>query len=80
MMHETGNPLEALNNLLYLGLETADEPKAVRRYLRLAQEQAATLNEITSSILGFAKSSRRLKATRLVALVKARAQNPQESD
>jgi signal transduction histidine kinase len=70
MMHEIRNPLDALSNLLYLGLED-DEPKAVRRYIRLAQEQAATLNEITRSILGFARSSRPLKSTCLVALVEA---------
>ena len=70
MMHEIRNPLEALNNLLYLGLEV-DEPEAFRGYIRLAQEQAATLNEITRSILGFARSSRPLKSTCLVALVEA---------
>jgi hypothetical protein len=51
-MHEIRNSLQALNNLLYLGLKTADEPELVRQHIRLAQEQAATLNEITSSTLG----------------------------
>lgn len=45
MMHEIRNPLEALNNLIYLGLEKADEPETVRQYLRLAQEQTAALGE-----------------------------------
>jgi signal transduction histidine kinase len=71
MMHEIRNPLEALNNLLYLGLETADEPEAVRRYIRLAQEQAVTLSEITSSILGYARPSPSKRSTCLVALVEA---------
>jgi signal transduction histidine kinase len=74
MMHEIRNPLEALNNLLFLGLEAADEPEAVRRYIRLAQEQAATLNELSSSVLGFARSSRFPKSTCLVTLVKAALQ------
>jgi signal transduction histidine kinase len=70
-MHEIRNPLEALSNLLYLALEKADEPEAVRSYLRLAQEQAAALNGIAGDILGFAKSSRLPKSTSLVALAEA---------
>jgi signal transduction histidine kinase len=71
MMHEIRNPLEALNNLIYLGLEKADEPETVRQYLRLAQEQTTALSEISSYVLGFAKSSRLPKSTCLVALVEA---------
>ena len=37
MMHEVRNSLEALNNLLYLSLESTGGPEEVRRYLRLAQ-------------------------------------------
>jgi signal transduction histidine kinase len=71
MVHDIRNPLEALNNLLYLGLETADQPGEVRGYIRLAQEQAATLSEITSSLLGFTRPSRSKRSTCLVALVEA---------
>jgi signal transduction histidine kinase len=71
MMHEIRNPLEALNNLIYLCLEKADEPETVRQYLRLAQEQTAALGETSSYILGFARSSRLPKSTCLVALVEA---------
>ena len=70
-MHEIRNPLEALSNLLYLTLEKADEPEAVRSYVRLAQEQAAALNGIASDILGFARSSRVPKSTCLVAVAEA---------
>jgi signal transduction histidine kinase len=71
MMHEVRNSLDALNNFLYLGLETPGGLEEVRRYIHLAQEQAATLNEITSSSLGFAKSSRSPKPTCLVSLAEA---------
>jgi signal transduction histidine kinase len=71
MVHEIRNPLEALSHLIYLGLEKADEPETVRQYLRLAQEQTAALGEISSNILGFARSSRLPKSTCLVALVEA---------
>jgi signal transduction histidine kinase len=70
-MHEIRNPLEALSNLLYLTLEKAEEPEAVRSYVRLAQEQAAALNGIASDILGFARSSRVPKSTSLVAVAEA---------
>jgi signal transduction histidine kinase len=70
-MHEIRNPLEALSNLLYLTLEKADEPEAVRSYVRLAQEQAAVLSGIASDILGFARSSRVPKSTSLVAVAEA---------
>ena len=71
MMHEVRNSLEALNNLLYLSLETTGGPEEVRRYIRLAQEQTSTLNDIVSSPLKFARSSRSAKPTCLVALVEA---------
>jgi signal transduction histidine kinase len=71
LMHEIGNPLEALNNLIYLGLEKAANPEAVRTYLRLAQEQIATLNEISANVLGFTRSSRLPRSTCLVAVAEA---------
>jgi signal transduction histidine kinase len=71
MMHEIRNPLDALNNLLYLGLEAVHEPAPAGRYIRLAQEQADTIGEITSTILGFARPSPSKRSTCLVALVEA---------
>jgi signal transduction histidine kinase len=71
MIHEIRNPLEALSALLYLGVENVDDPREVLRYLRLAQEQASTLNEITSSTLGYARSSRVAGSFCLVSLVEA---------
>lgn len=71
MVHEVRNPLEALSALLYLGVENADDPQEVLRYLRLAQEQASTLNVIVSSTLGYARSSRAALPACLVSLVEA---------
>jgi nitrogen-specific signal transduction histidine kinase len=42
LMHEIRNPLDALDNLLYLSFQKAGEPETVRSYLRLAREQTAT--------------------------------------
>jgi signal transduction histidine kinase len=71
MVHEIRNPLEALSNLIYLTLERADEPEVVRCHMHLAREQTATLNEISSNELGFARSSRLPKPICLVALAEA---------
>jgi signal transduction histidine kinase len=71
MVHEIRNPLEALSNLIYLTLERADEPEVVRSYMHLAREQTATLNEISSNVLGFVRSSRLPKPICLVAVAEA---------
>jgi signal transduction histidine kinase len=71
MMHEVRNSLEALNNLLYLGLKTTGGLEEVRGYISLAQEQAAALNEIASSSLRFARSPRSPRSTCLVGLTEA---------
>jgi signal transduction histidine kinase len=55
MVHEIRNPLGALSNLIYLTIERADEPEVVRSYMHLAREQTATLNEISTNLLGFAR-------------------------
>ena len=70
-MHEIRNPLEALNALLYMGVKHADDPREVLRCLRLAQEQASTLNEIVTSTLGYAKARRTPASVCLVSLVEA---------
>jgi signal transduction histidine kinase len=71
LMHEIRNPLDALNNLIYLSLEKAGEPETVRNYLRLAREQTATLSQMSANVLGFARSSLLPKSTCLVALAEA---------
>jgi signal transduction histidine kinase len=57
VMHEIRGPLEALSHLAYLALGEADDPAQVRDYIRRAQEQIATLTQIASQTLGFARTS-----------------------
>jgi signal transduction histidine kinase len=71
VMHEIRNPLEALNNLVYLALNPANDLATVREYLRLAQEQAVTLNGIAHQVLGFARSSGSPKPAKLATVAEA---------
>lgn len=69
MIHEIRNPLEALDNLVYLMLLSADNADRVRDYCKLAEEQMQTVNQIASQTLGFARplGSRRMVNLRGVA-------------
>jgi signal transduction histidine kinase len=71
LMHEIRNPLDALDNLLYLSFQKADEPETVRSYLRLARERTATLSQISANVLDFARCSILPKPTCLVAVAEA---------
>lgn len=71
VMHEIKNPLEALGHLTYLALEEADEPEKVRKYMRLAEEQMAALNQIVRQTLGFARSTQRTQSSNLADLAEA---------
>jgi len=71
LMHEIRNPLEALGYLTYLAFEEADNPEEVRRYMRLAEEQATHLSRMTNESLGFAKSLSSPRPIDLVALAEA---------
>lgn len=71
LMHEIRNPLEAVGNLTYLAQEEAENPEAVRAYLRHAEEQLATLNSIASRTLGFARASDSPQQVRLATLADA---------
>ena len=57
VIHEIRNPLEALGHLTYLAMEEPHETEKVIRYMRMAEEQLATLNRIVSQTLGFARTS-----------------------
>lgn len=71
VIHEIQNPLQALQQLTYLAFEQARNPTEVQKYMRLADEQLATLGQITSQTLGFARSSHSPKATDLAVLAEA---------
>ena len=55
VMLEVINPLEAINNLLYL-LELPAQPETARLYVELAQAEVLKLNEITQRTLLFCKT------------------------
>ena len=71
VVHEIRNPLEALGYLNHLALEDADDPQQVRKYLRLAQEQVATLARIATQTLTFARASSAPQSIDLVELAEA---------
>jgi len=71
LMHEIKNPLEALGHLTYLTLNESGDTEKVQKYMHLAEEQMATLTQITSQTLGFARSSQTPRPIDLVALAEA---------
>jgi signal transduction histidine kinase len=68
---EIRNPLDALDNLIYLRLKQAGEPEKVRQYLRLAREQTAILSQISATVLDFARCPLLPKPTCLVGVAEA---------
>lgn len=54
--HEINNPLEAVTNLLYLALQTADLDE-VRGYLRIAEREVRRVSMISSQTLRFYRQS-----------------------
>ena len=71
VMHEIRGPLEALGHLAYLALEEAENPARVRDYVRRAEEQIATLSQIASQTLGFARTSHAPHPSDLVNVAEA---------
>ncbi|MGF7179036.1 sensor histidine kinase [Tunturiibacter psychrotolerans] len=71
LMHEVKNPLEALGHLTYLTLKEPGISENVRKYMELAVEQMATVNQIVGQTLGFARSSLNPTPMNLVALAEA---------
>jgi signal transduction histidine kinase len=71
LMHEIRNPLEALSHLIYLAFADADDPAKVCNHLRQAEEQIATLSQITSRTLGFARASQSPHPIDLVGVAEA---------
>ena len=71
VMHEIRNPLEALGHLTYLACEEAHDSGKVRQYMTLAEEQLATLHQISGQTLGFARTSAKPRACELCKLAEA---------
>jgi two-component system, NtrC family, sensor kinase len=55
--HEINNPLAAVMNTLFLARTSADDPKAVREYLKIADEELRRVAHITRQTLGFYRES-----------------------
>ncbi|HMD21865.1 MAG TPA: ATP-binding protein [Alloacidobacterium sp.] len=71
VMHEIRSPMEALGNLIYLTEKNADNPPEVRKYMELADEQMASVNQIANQTLAFARSSQSPHAIDLVGIAEA---------
>jgi signal transduction histidine kinase len=71
VMHEIRNPLEALGHLVYLTAEGSKDTEKVQTYMGMAEEQLATINQIVSQTLAFARTSTNPKASDLVTLAEA---------
>jgi signal transduction histidine kinase len=57
VIHEIRNPLQALESLVFLTLQDAEEAEKVRDHMQVAEEQMATLNQIATSTLRLARAS-----------------------
>lgn len=55
-MSEAVNPLESLNNLLYLVANASDDAVAVRRYAEMAEAEIARLNRLVQRMISFCRS------------------------
>jgi signal transduction histidine kinase len=71
VMHDIRNPLEALRNLNYLIVLSADNPDEVRRYGALAEEQMAIVIGIANTVLGFSQPANEPRPVNLVPLTEA---------
>jgi len=71
IMHEVRNPIEALGNLIFLARNCAQTPEELERFLRMSEEQLATLNQIVGQTLSLARFSGQPIRTDLAAIAEA---------
>ncbi|MGC1871082.1 MAG: HAMP domain-containing sensor histidine kinase [Acidobacteriaceae bacterium] len=71
IMHEVRNPVEALGNLIFLARNCAQTSEELERYLRMSEEQLATLSQIVGRTLSLARFSGKPKRTDLAAIIEA---------
>jgi two-component system NtrC family sensor kinase len=55
--HEINNPLEAMQNLLYLAQMEATPPEDLQEYLQQASEELTRISQITKQVLAFHRGS-----------------------
>ena len=66
--HEINNPLDAIQNLLYMA-EFQDDPAVAREYLRKAQQEVLSATRIVSQTLNFSRRSEKARRERLSDIV-----------
>ena len=69
--HEINNPLEAVNNLLYLLNSNQELDSSSRRYTELAQEELARITHIVRQTLGFYREATRPVRLRISDVMKS---------
>jgi hypothetical protein len=55
LMCEVIDPLEAINNLIYITKLLPDDRESVKMYMEIAEAHVARLNQIARKTLGFCK-------------------------
>ena len=66
--HEINNPLDAIQNLLYMA-EFEDDPASAREYLRKAQKEVMSASRIVSHTLNFTRRTERARREKLSDIV-----------
>jgi len=69
LAHEINNPLAAVMNLLFLAQSSADTPRSVRQYLKMADGELKRIAHITRQTLGFYRESTAPTTFRVVTLI-----------
>src|SRR5256884_72281 len=69
--HEINNPLEAVNNLLYLLNSNHELDSSSRRYAQMAQEELARITHIVRQTLGFYREATRPVRLRISDVMKS---------
>ena len=57
VLREAINPLEAINNLVYIAKQSSDNSETLRIYIEMMEEQLERLNEVVRRSLLFSTSS-----------------------
>ncbi|MGA9244261.1 MAG: sensor histidine kinase, partial [Silvibacterium sp.] len=71
VMHEVNNPLEALNNLVYLTQRESHNAEQVHKNMRDAETQLERLGEITRKTLSFYREQSEAKDFDLVEIAES---------
>jgi signal transduction histidine kinase len=67
--HEVNNPLEAVTNTLYLARLNADDPKLVRKFLEMADDELKLIAHLTRQTLGFYRENSASKTVSVCSIM-----------